>query len=35
MKHALDTDVLVDIRPVDALAGTDETEVGALVGCGV
>jgi hypothetical protein len=35
MKHALDTDVFVDIRPVDALPGTDETEMCALLECGI
>jgi hypothetical protein len=35
MKHPFDTDVLVDIRPVDALTRTDETEVGPLLRCGV
>ena len=35
MKHALDTDVFIDIRPVDALTGTDDTEVCALLLCGV
>jgi DNA replication protein DnaC len=35
IKHALHTDVFVDVRPVNALTGTDEAEVGALLGCGV
>jgi hypothetical protein len=35
MEHALDTDVLVDIRPVDTLSRTDETEVCTLLRCGV
>src|SRR5207249_3332625 len=30
MKHALDTDVLVDVGPMDALAGADEAKVCSL-----
>jgi hypothetical protein len=35
VKHALDADVLIDIRPMDALAGADETKVRSLLGCGL
>jgi hypothetical protein len=35
MEHALDTDILVDIGPVDPLTGADETKVSALLRCGV
>src|SRR3972149_5716993 len=32
VKHALDTDVLVEVRPMDTLAGADETKVCSLLG---
>jgi hypothetical protein len=31
MKHAFNTDVFIDVRPMDALAGSNETEVHALL----
>ena len=31
MKHAFDTDVLIDIRPMYSLTGPDETEIGPLL----
>jgi hypothetical protein len=33
VKHALDANVLVDVRPVDALAGADKSKACSLTGC--
>jgi hypothetical protein len=35
MEHALNTDVFIDVRPMDALAGADETKVCSLLGRGL
>lgn len=35
MKHAIDTDVLIYVGPVDTLAGTDQAEVRPLLRCGI
>jgi hypothetical protein len=32
VKHALDTDVLIDVRPMNSLTGADETKVCSLLG---
>jgi len=32
VKHTLDTDILIDVRPMNPLTGPDETEVCPLLG---
>jgi hypothetical protein len=35
MKQAVDADVLVNVRPVNSMTGSDEAKVRSLCGCGL